>query len=61
MALFEPVIKALNDVQVRCVVVGGLSIPDLIAMKRRSGPPLDLDDIRQLEIIERSRKDGRDE
>lgn len=37
------------------------SIPDLITMKRHSGRPLDLDDIRQLEIIERSRKGGGDE
>lgn len=31
------------------------SIPDLIAMKRSSGRPLDLDDIAQLEKLESNR------
>ncbi len=37
------------------------SIPDLITMKRLAGRPLDQDDIRQLEIIERKRKGSSDE
>lgn len=45
MALFEPVLKALNDAQVRYVVVGGLAVVL----------------IRQLETIERGRKVSGDE